>query len=151
MTIENTNKVKALPELKDFYTEYAITTRWLDNDQFGHINNVNYYSFFDTIVNQFLITEAGYSPTQSGKIGLMVESNCRYFKSLAYPDKLFGGFRVKRLGNSSVTYEVGIFKQNEESLCALGTLTHVFVGREDSKPTPIPEDLRAALTKALST
>lgn len=147
MTTESKNKTA--PTRKDFYKEFEITTRWLDNDQFSHINNVNYYSFFDTIVNQFLITEANYSPTQSDKIGLMVESNCRYFKSLSYPDKLIGAFRVRKLGNSSVSYEVGIFKQNEDELCALGTLTHVFVKRKDSKPDPIPETLRAALAKAL--
>ena len=136
------------PRRKDFYKEFEITTRWLDNDQFGHINNVNYYSFFDTVVNQFLISEAKYSPQQSDKIGLMVESNCRYFRSLSYPDKLLGAFRVKKLGNTSATYEVGIFKEKEESICALGTLTHVFVERETSKPSPIPEVLRQVLTKA---
>jgi acyl-CoA thioester hydrolase len=143
------DKSKAMPTREDFYKEYEITTRWLDNDQFGHINNVNYYSFFDTIVNQFLISEANYSPTQSDKIGLMVESNCRYLKALSYPDKLIGAFRVRKLGNSSVCYEVGIFKQNQEQLCALGTLTHVFVNRDDSKPSPIPETLRNVLSKAI--
>lgn len=130
---------------------YPITTRWMDNDMFGHINNVNYYSFFDTVVNQFLIQQANYNPHKSSVIGLMVESSCRYMQAVSYPDKLTGAFRVNRIGNSSVEYAVGIFKENQENACAVGLLTHVFVARETSTPISIPDKFRHAMQTAIVT
>ncbi len=133
----------------DFSFSYEITTRWMDNDMFGHINNVNYYSFFDTVLNQFLIEEAKYNPHESPVIGLMIESSCRYMQALSYPDKLIGAFRVNRIGNSSVEYAVGIFKGSEETASAIGVLTHVFVDRQTSVPTPIPQAIRKVMQGAM--
>jgi acyl-CoA thioester hydrolase len=133
----------------DFSFYYPITTRWMDNDLFGHINNVIYYSFFDTVVNQFLIEEANYNPHESHVIGLMVESSCQYKQALSYPDKLTGAFRVNRLGNSSVEYAVGIFKENEKTASAIGVLTHVFVTRETTLPIRIPTALRNGMQLAM--
>lgn len=122
-----------------------ITTRWHDNDIYGHVNNVVYYSYFDTTANHFLIHEGGLDIANSTIIGLAVSSQCEYFAAVAYPDELEGALRVGRLGNSSVTYELAIFKRGAQMAVAAGSFTHVFVGRADNRPTPIPERIRAAL------
>lgn len=133
----------------DFAFFFDITTRWMDNDMFGHVNNVNYYSYFDTVVNQFLIEQAGFEPMTSPQIGFIVKSSCHYMRSVAYPEKLLGGFRVDRLGNSSVDYSVGIFKQDENTASAVGCLTHVFVDRETQKPMGIEGKMREAMLAAM--
>nr|WP_112424275.1 thioesterase family protein [Thalassotalea crassostreae] len=135
---------------KEAYTYFfPITTRWMDNDIFGHVNNVNYYSYFDTVVNQFLIENAGFEPTKSEEIGFIVSSQCQYLHSIAYPDKLIGAFRVNKIGNSSVEYGVAIFKKNSDSAAATGQLTHVFVNRQTEKPTPINSSMRTAMQHAM--
>jgi acyl-CoA thioester hydrolase len=133
----------------DFLFFFPITTRWLDNDMFGHVNNTNYYSYFDTVVNQFLIEQAGFNPMTSAQIGFIVKSSCHYMSSVAYPEKLIGAFRVDRLGKSSVDYSVGIFKQDEDTASAVGCLTHVFVDRDTQKPTPIQGEMREAMVSAM--
>jgi len=133
----------------DFAFFFDITTRWMDNDMFGHVNNVNYYSYFDTVVNQFLIEQAGFEPMTSAQVGFIVKSSCLYMRSVAYPEKLLGGFRVDRLGNSSVDYSVGIFKQDENTASAVGCLTHVFVDRQTQKPMGIEGKMREAMFSAM--
>ena len=133
----------------DFVFYFPITTRWMDNDMFGHVNNVNYYSFFDTIINQFLIEQAGFVPQKSEQIGFIVKSSCSYISPVSYPQKLVGALRVDRIGNSSVDYAVGIFKENEEVASAVGCLTHVFVDRNSQQPTPIKGPMHKAMLSAI--
>ena len=134
----------------DFVFYFPITTRWMDNDMFGHVNNVNYYSFFDTIINQFLIEQAEFVPQQSEQIGFIVKSSCSYISPVSYPQKLIGALRVDRIGNSSVDYGVGIFKEDEEAASAVGCLTHVFVDRNSHLPTPIKGTMHKAMLSAIS-
>jgi len=124
-----------------------ITTRWMDNDAYGHINNVTYYSYFDTVANHCLIHEGGLEIGTSPVIGLVVESRCFYRAPLAYPDRLRAGLRVDKLGNRSVTYGIGIFKEGETQASAHGYLVHVFVDRGARKAVAIPERLRQALLR----
>jgi acyl-CoA thioester hydrolase len=119
------------------------TTRWLDNDVYGHINNVVYYAFFDAIVNRFLI-EHGLDIHQGKEIGLVVDTGCRFFKPFAYPEPIESRLRIAHLGTSSVRYEVALFGPEPEAR-AMGHSVHVFVDRASRKPTPIPAPLRAAL------
>ncbi|MBF5046157.1 acyl-CoA thioesterase [Aggregicoccus sp. 17bor-14] len=126
-----------------------ITTRWMDNDTYGHINNVTYYSYFDTVANHYLIHEGGLDIHQGPVIGLVVESHCSYRAPLAYPDQLRAGLRVDKLGQRSVTYGIALFKEGETQAAAHGYFVHVFVGRESRRAVPIPEPLRAALERLL--
>jgi acyl-CoA thioester hydrolase len=124
-----------------------ITTRWMDNDVYGHINNVTYYSYFDTAANHYLIHEGGLDILASPIIGLVVESKCSYRAPLAYPDRLRAGLRVDKLGNRSVTYGIGIFKEGEDEAAAHGYFVHVFVDRQTRKAVAIPERMREALAR----
>lgn len=124
---------------------YPITTRWMDNDIYGHVNNVTYYSYFDSAVNRYLIEEGGLDIQNAAVVGYVVNSSCDYRAGIAYPDAIEAGLRVRKLGNSSVTYEVGIFRQGEREACACGSFTHVFVQRAENHPVPIPPRIRAAL------
>ena len=126
-----------------------ITTRWADNDIYGHINNVVYYSYFDTLANQYLIEFADFNPLSAPVIGVIVHSNCNYIKAIAYPDKIEAGLTVKKLGRSSVTYGIGIFRQGESAACAYGEFVHVFVNRKDNLPISIPTKIRESLQKIL--
>ena len=126
-----------------------ITTRWADNDIYGHINNVIYYSYFDTVANQYLIEFADFNPISAPVIGVIVHSNCNYIKAIAYPDKIEAGLTVKKLGRSSVTYGIGIFRQGESAACAYGEFVHVFVNRKDNLPISIPTKIRESLQKIL--
>lgn len=129
----------------DFLHFRTIPTRWMDNDIYGHVNNVNYYSYFDTAVNQFLI-ERGVLDIHAGAvIGFVVETSCSYFRPLAFPDAVDAGIRVTRIGNSSVRYEVGLFRNAEEAIAAAGHFVHVYVERGSGQPVPVPADLRAVL------
>jgi len=136
------------PEAKkrsDFKHFHAITTRWMDNDAYGHVNNVVYYSWFDTVVNQFLVANGVLDIEHSKVIGLVIETQCNYFASVAFPEPVTAGLRVTKLGNSSVRYEVGIFREDEESAAAQGHFVHVYVDRETRRPAAIPEPMRAVL------
>jgi len=128
---------------------YPITTRWADNDAYGHINNVVYYSFFDTVVNAWLIAHGVLEIGKSGAIGLVVETSCQYFASLEYPGTVQAGLRAVRIGGSSVHYEIGIFG-NDAPLCAArGHFVHVYVDAVTRRPVPMPANLRAALQTIL--
>lgn len=124
-----------------------ITTRWMDNDVYGHINNVTYYSYFDTVANHYLIHEGGLDIHTGPVIGLVVESKCAYRAPLAYPDRLRAGLRVDKLGNRSVTYGIAIFKEGESQAAAHGHFVHVFVDRHSRKAVALPERLREALQR----
>jgi acyl-CoA thioester hydrolase len=123
----------------------TIPTRWMDNDVYGHVNNVVYYSYFDTVVNEYLI-RTGVLDYESGEtIGLVVETQCNYFAPLAFPDRVEAGLRVARLGASSVRYEVGLFREGGGEACAQGHFVHVYVDRATRRPAALPAALRAAL------
>jgi len=131
--------------LANTYRYFApITTRWMDNDVYGHVNNVTYYSYFDSAANQYLI-EHGLDIHASPVIGLVVESACRYHAPVAYPSRLRAGVRVDRLGTRAVTYGIAIFVEGEELAVADGHFVHVFVDRASRTPVAIPEPLRTAL------
>jgi acyl-CoA thioester hydrolase len=119
----------------------------MDNDVYGHVNNVHYYSYFDTVVNQYLVEQGVLDIEHSSVIGLVVETGCHYFSSIAFPDVVHAGLRVARLGNSSVRYEVGIFRNDEERTAAKGHFIHVYVERASRRPAALPDALRQALTR----
>lgn len=123
----------------------TLPTRWMDNDAYGHVNNVVYYSFFDTAVNRFLIDRGVLRIHSSPVIGLVVETGCRYHRPLAFPDTVEVGVRVAHLGTSSVRYELGIFRQGDDTAAAEGHFVHVYVARDTRAPTPLPAEMRAAL------
>lgn len=129
----------------------AITTRWMDNDVYGHVNNVVYYSWFDTAVNQFLITNGALDINGGRSIGLVVETRCTYFRPVSFPDVVTVGLAVGHIGNTSVRYELGIFRNDDQQAAAQGHFVHVYVQRDSRKPAPLPETLRSLLqTLALS-
>jgi acyl-CoA thioester hydrolase len=137
---------KPTPASRDGYRHFLpITTRWMDNDVYGHVNNVVYYSYFDTVVNEYLI-RAGVLDIEHGEtIGLVVETQCSYFAPLVFPERVEAGLRVARMGASSVRYEVGLFKEGEQHAAAQGHFVHVYVDRSTRRPAALPEPLRAAL------
>ncbi|CAO4171668.1 Acyl-CoA thioesterase [Methylorubrum populi] len=122
-----------------------LTTRWGDNDVYGHVNNVVYYAFFDTAVNGLLVEAGALDIARSPVIGLVVETGCRYFASLAFPDRITAGVRVAHLGRSSVRYEIAIFREDEPEAAAQGHFVHVYVDRDTRRPVPLPDRLRAVL------
>jgi len=123
----------------------AIPTRWKDNDVYGHVNNVEYLSYFDTVINGYLITEGGLDIHTGEVIGLCAESHCEYRAGFTFPETVDAGLRVTRLGRSSVRYEIGLFRAGEEPPAATGWFVHVFVTRETRRPAEIPAALREAL------
>jgi len=123
----------------------AIPTRWMDNDSYGHVNNVTYYSYFDTAVNEHLIRAGGLDIQGGSAIGLVVETTCRFHQPLTFPEHVDAGLRVVGLGNSSVTYEIGIFRRGHDAPAASGRFVHVWVDRATQRPTPVPPAIRAAL------
>ena len=125
----------------------TITTRWMDNDVYGHINNVQYYSYFDTAVNRYLIDQGVLDIHRGEVIGLVVETHCNYYSSAAFPDAIEAGIRVAHLGRSSVRYEVGLFVEGREEAIAQGYFVHVYVDRESQKSVDLPASLRAVLSK----
>jgi acyl-CoA thioester hydrolase len=143
---------KPQPEPRSAYRAFRpITTRWMDNDAYGHVNNVVYYSWFDTAVNRYLI-EAGALDIQAGAvIGLVIETRCNYFASLTFPQLVEAGLRVAHLGRSSVRYEVGLFAQGSSESAAGGHFVHVYVDRATRRPVELPDALRAALQPLIAT
>ncbi len=136
------------PETRDRYRHFLeIPTRWMDNDVYGHVNNVVYYSYFDTVVNEYLVSSGSLDIEKSTTIGLVVETQCRYFEPIAFPDTVHAGLRVARLGNSSVRYEIGIFRNDDESAAAQGHFIHVYVDRHSRRPTGLPAEMRRALER----
>ena len=129
----------------DYARFYPITTRWMDNDIYGHVNNVTYYSYFDSAVNRYLIEEGGLDIHNAPIVGFVVNSQCHYLAPIAYPEALEVGLRVNKLGNSSVTYGVAIFRKGQDSAVAFGDFVHVFVERAANKSVAIPQTIRDAL------
>jgi acyl-CoA thioester hydrolase len=127
----------------------AIPTRWNDNDVYGHVNNVEYYAFFDTVINAYLIEEGGLDIHRGEVIGLCAESHCEFRAPLAFPETVTAGLRVAHLGNSSVRYEIALFGESQDDPAATGWFVHVFVDRETRRPAEMPPRLRSAL-EALS-
>lgn len=142
---------KPAPLSRDDYRHFqTIPTRWMDNDVYGHVNNVVYYSYFDTVVNQYLIEQGALDIGESPVVGLVVETQCNYFASITFPDVVHAGLRVARLGSTSVRYEIGLFRNADDAACAEGHFVHVYVDRQDqSRTVPVPERLRAAVTAKL--
>ena len=137
---------KPVPTTRADYPHFlSINTRWSDNDLYGHVNNVVYYSYFDTVVNEYLIRHGALDLEAGKTIGLVVETHCSYFASLAFPERIDAGLRVTRLGTTSVRYEVGIFSAGPEQPAAQGHFVHVYVDRDTRRPAPLPEALVAAL------
>ncbi len=134
-------------ELKrsDFPHFRAIPTRWMDNDVYGHVNNVVYYSYFDTVVNAHLVEAGGLDIHADAAFGVVAETQCRFLRELAFPDIVDAGLRVVRLGRSSVAYEIGLFRRGDEAPAALGRFVHVYVDRASRRPVPVPDKIRAAL------
>jgi len=137
---------KQRPIRADYRHFTALQTRWEDNDLYGHVNNVVYYSYFDTVVNRFLIEAGGLQIQTDPVIGVVVDSQCSYFKGIAYPEVIDVGLGVSKIGTSSVVYQIGIFRQDEDLAAAAGCFVHVFVRRDDLQPVPIPAAIGSALT-----
>ncbi len=138
---------RASPLPRDAFAVFRpITTRWMDNDAYGHVNNVVYYSYFDTAVNAWLVENGHLVIGDSPVIGLVVETGCTYFESVAFPDALEAGLRVEKLGRSSIRYEIGIFRAGAPVAAAQGHFVHVMIERASGRPTPIPDAVRTALT-----
>ncbi len=125
----------------------AIPTRWMDNDVYGHVNNVQYYSYFDTAVNEFLIGRGVLDIHKGDVVGFVVDSGCSYFSAIAFPDTVHVGIRVAKLGNSSVRYQIGIYRNDERAPAAVGHFVHVYVERRSNLPVPIPESTRRELSQ----
>jgi acyl-CoA thioester hydrolase len=129
----------------DYRVFRTIGTRWMDNDLYGHVNNVVYYSWFDTAVNGWLIEQGALDIHHGAVIGLVIETHCNYFAPLAFPQDVQAGLRVAHLGSSSVRYEVGLFAEGGEMAAACGHFVHVYVDRETRRPVPLPEQLKLTL------
>ena len=140
------------PELKlrqNYTFLFPIQTRWADNDMYGHVNNVTYYSYFDTAANALLIQHAGFQLKDSPIIGLVVDSACSFLQELSYPEIIEVGVAISKIGNSSLRYDLAIFKEGQDQAAAQGHFVHVFVDRQTRKSTSIPNDMRDALMQFL--
>ena len=141
---------KPKPTQRSDYKQFShIETRWNDNDSYGHVNNIVYYSYFDTAVNRHLIQQGVLDLTSSDAIGLVIESKCTYISPITFPDTVAVGLKVIHLGNSSVRYQIGLFCNDSELASAVGEFVHVDVNRTSNKPVSIPDDTRKVL-QALS-
>lgn len=133
-------------QLRSAYPVFRpITTRWMDNDVYGHVNNVVYYSWFDTAVNAYLIEQGALDIDAGEVIGLVIETQCNYFAPLAFPQTVHAGIRVAHIGQSSVRYEVGLFAEGSDTAAACGHFVHVYVDRENRRPAPLPDALKTTL------
>ncbi len=141
---------KPTPERRCQYRHFlVIPTRWMDNDVYGHVNNVIYYSYFDTVVNGYLIDQGVLDIEESPTIGLVVETQCRFFKPITFPDTVHAGLRVARLAARSVRYEIGLFRNDEDAAAAQGHFVHVYVERTTRRATALPTEMRKALERIL--
>jgi acyl-CoA thioester hydrolase len=138
---------RRLPENRaDFPVLRTITTRWHDNDHYGHVNNVVYYAYFDTAVNGYLIEASGTDIRGMPAIGIVAETSCRFLREISFPDTVYAGLALEKLGNSSVVYRIGLFRNQETAPAAIGRFVHVYVDAATRRPVPIPPQIRAALT-----
>jgi acyl-CoA thioester hydrolase len=133
------------PRRADYPHFQAIPTRWMDNDAYGHVNNVTYYSYFDTVVNEHLIRQGGLDIAASPVVGLVAETSCTFRKPLTFPERIDAGLRVTRIGTSSVVYEIGLFRAGDDEAAAVGRFVHVWVDRATQRPRAVPAAIRAAL------
>ncbi|APR78773.1 putative 4-hydroxybenzoyl-CoA thioesterase [Minicystis rosea] len=139
------------PATRDRFRHFlVIPTRWMDNDIYGHVNNVVYYAYFDTVINRYLIDHGGLDIVSGEVIGFAAESHCRYRRAVAFPTDLDAGLAVSKLGRSSVRYEIGLFPRGEAEVAAEGWFVHVFVDRATRRPAAIPARMRAALEKLVT-
>lgn len=137
---------KQKPSHRSEFKEFSqIETRWNDNDSYGHVNNIVYYSYFDTAVNRHLIQKGVLDLLNSEAIGLVIESKCTYFSSITFPDTVTVGLKVNHLGNSSVRYQIGLFCNDSDTTSAVGEFVHVYVNRLTNKPVSIPDNTRQVL------
>jgi acyl-CoA thioester hydrolase len=134
------------PKRSDFLAFEPIQTRWHDNDVYQHVNNVIYYAFFDTAVNKILVDRGVLKIADSPVVGLVVETQCKYFSPIAFPDLIHVGVCTRHIGSSSVRYEIGIFRNEDQQASAVGHFVHVYVDRRSQRPVPIPEPIRKVLT-----
>ena len=132
----------ALPHRADFKALRHIATRWMDNDHYAHVNNVAYYSFFDTAVNGFLIEATGVDIRNLPAIGIVAESSCRFFSPVSFPDVIHAGLGIERIGARSVVYSIALFRNDDDEACAMGRFVHVYVDRDTRRPVEIPESIR---------
>jgi len=138
------------PDPRTAYRHFReISTRWADNDLYGHVNNAVYYQYFDTAVNRYLLDSGAIALEGGPVIGVVVETHCNFFSSAAYPDTIHVGLRVTRLGSTSVRYEIGIFRNDEPRASAQGHFVHLYVDRASRRPVPLPDHLKAALNPLL--
>jgi acyl-CoA thioester hydrolase len=143
----NSNHIRLAPHRRGDYRWFTdISTRWADNDLYGHINNVVYYAFFDTAVNQFLINSGVLDIHAGSQIGLVIETGCNYFAPLAFPQPIVAGIRTTKLGTSSVRYEVALFAEGDDRAAAQGHFVHVYVNKSTRRPEPLNKALRSCLT-----
>ena len=143
---QRAEKPRRQPATREAYRRFVpISTRWMDNDVYGHVNNVIYYSFFDTAVAQFLIESGVLEAQRSPVVGFVVETGCCYFSPVEFPDRIAAGLRLGTAGRTSVRYEVGIFRNDEQQASAEGHFVHVYVDRITRRPVPLPDRLREAL------
>jgi acyl-CoA thioester hydrolase len=134
------------PKDRGYYPHFrAVPTRWMDNDVYGHVNNVVYYSYFDTAVNGHLMEEGALDYAAGDIFGIVVETKCQFLKELAFPEVIEAGLRIAKLGNSSVTYEIGLFRKDEPDAAAVGHFIHVYVDRENRQPVRIPDSVRTVM------
>ena len=139
-------KTRPSPEQRSAYRYLRlIPTRWMDNDVYGHVNNVTYYSYFDTVVNGYLIERDALDIAASPVIGLVVETRCNYFAPIAFPVTVTAGLRVAHRGTSSVRYEIGIFRGDDDTASAQGHFVHVYVDRASGRPVALPDALQCAV------
>ena len=142
---------KPRPQTRADYPHFlTIPTRWMDNDVYGHVNNVNYYSYFDTVIGAYLIREASLDIHGGPVVGVCAESQCRFRTAFTFPDPVEAGLRVGHLGRRSVRYEIGLFKEGQDAAAAEGSFVHVFVERPAMTPVAIPESIRAALARLVA-
>ena len=137
---------KPQPEPRSAYKAFrTISTRWMDNDVYGHVNNVVYYSYFDTAVNGYLIEASGCDVRELPQIGIVAETSCRFLRELSFPDVVHAGLALEKLGNSSVVYRIGLFRNDEVEPAALGRFVHVYVDSASRRPVPVPGAVRKAV------
>ena len=148
--MHDTPAIKPQAQPRSAYRVFrSLTTRWMDNDAYGHVNNVVYYSWFDTAVNAYLIEQGVLDIAHGETIGLVVETQCHYFAPLAFPQTVEAAIRVARLGASSVRYEIGLFAQGAPLTAASGHFIHVYVDKATRRPTPLPLNLKTVLERLL--
>ena len=136
-----------LPTRDRFKTLRPVPTRWMDNDHYGHVNNVAYYSFFDTAVNGFLMEATGTDIRDLPAIGVVAESSCRFLAGASFPDTIHAGLEIERLGTSSVVYRIALFRNDDATPCAIGRFVHVYVDSATRRPVPIPPEISAAVSR----